>query len=225
VDSIPITLVDAALVLVLLLSALLAFARGFVHEVLSVGAWIGAIVAVIFALPYVRPIARQFIELPLLADVAAGGVVFVVAMVALSLVTRAIARRVRTSALNAVDRSLGFVFGLVRGALIVCLAYIAFDWLVVKQEQPAWVREAKSMPLVEKGSEWLKSLVNFEGRSRHATGEMVGERLRRTLETERMVRDMINPEPKSTAPIEDPARKGYTDRERRELERLLDGDR
>ena len=76
----PFTIADLAIVGILLVSAVLAFARGFVHEVLSMAAWIGAAFAVVFGLPYARPIARQFISLPLLADVAAGGVIFIVAL-------------------------------------------------------------------------------------------------------------------------------------------------
>ena len=145
----PFTVTDLAIVGVLLISAVLAFARGFVHEVLSMAAWLGAAVAVIFALPYARPIAREFISLPLLADVAAGGVIFIVALLALSLLTRAVSRRVQDSALNAVDRSLGFLFGLLRGAALVCLAYIPVNWLLAPSEQPEWIRDARSRPLVE----------------------------------------------------------------------------
>ena len=142
----PLTLADLAIIGILLVSAVLAFARGFVHEVLSMGAWVGAAFAVIFGLPLVRPFARSVISLPLLADFAAGGVIFILALLVLSLATRAIARQVQGSALNAVDRSLGFVFGLLRGAVLVCLAYIPLAWLMSPGEQPTWIREARALP-------------------------------------------------------------------------------
>src|SRR6266478_5764826 len=93
------------------LSALFAFARGFVKEALSIGAWIGASVIALYGLPHARPFAKQFIASPMLADIAAGAVLFVVSLVVLSLITSMIASRVKNSALSAVDRALGLVFG------------------------------------------------------------------------------------------------------------------
>ena len=120
--ELPFTFLDIAIGVVLLISGLLAFVRGFVHEVLAVGAWIGAIVVAVFGFPYHRPYARDLIPHELVADAAAGAAIFVVALVVLSLLTRALSDRVKDSALNALDRSLGFVFGLLRGAVLVCLA-------------------------------------------------------------------------------------------------------
>ena len=120
--ELPFTFLDIAIGIVLLVSGLLAFVRGFVHEVLAVGAWVGAIFIAVFGFPYLRPYARDLIPHELAADVAAGAAIFVVALVVLSLLTRALSDRVKDSALNALDRSLGFVFGLLRGAVLVCLA-------------------------------------------------------------------------------------------------------
>jgi len=226
VPDFPFTVADLAVVGVLLVSAVLAFARGFVHEVLSMGAWIGAAAAVIFGLPYARPFAGQFIAMPLLADVAAGGVIFIAALLVLSLLTRALARRVQDSALNAVDRSLGFLFGILRGALLVCLAYIPIAWLMPAGEQPAWLRDARSRPMVEQGSTILRSTVESERAPLKQALDPDRERARKALETERMVRDMMAPDPKTPAPAgaKSPAH-GYSDGERRDLERLIDSDR
>lgn len=221
----PFTVADLAVIGILLVSAVLAFARGFVHEVLSMTAWIGAGFAVVFGLPYARPFARELISLPLLADVAAGGVIFIVALLILSLLTRAVSRRVQDSALNAVDRSLGFVFGLLRGALLVCLAYIPLAWLMSPGEQPAWLHDARTRPLVEQGAGIIQAL--FDGRQPAAKQafDPVRERARKALETERMVRDMMTPDPKTPPSGGKPASQGYTEGERRDLERLIDSDR
>jgi membrane protein required for colicin V production len=216
-----VTAADFAVLAVLGLSALLALARGFIHEVLSVGGWVGAVFAVIFGLPLIRPWARELITLPLLADVIAGGVIFVIALIGCSFLTRAVTNRVRDSALNAVDRSLGVVFGLVRGALLVCLAYIFIEWLVPKAEQPPWILQSRSLPLVERGSGWLRSLVG----AGVAESDSAADPVRRTLDSERMAREMMSPDPKSPSQSGNGAEKGYGDKERRELERLLEGNR
>ena len=221
--DLPFTIADLAIVGVLLISAVLAFARGFVHEVLSMTAWLGAALAVVFGLPYARPIAHQFILLPLLADVAAGGVIFIVTLLILSLLTRAVSRQVQDSALNAVDRSLGFLFGLLRGAVLVCLAYIPVVWLMAPSEQPAWIRDARSRPLVEQGAVMIQSLFDTQQVPAQQTLDPSG-RVRKALETERMVRDMMSPDPKSPQSGKFSSQ-GYTEGERRDLERLIDSDR
>jgi membrane protein required for colicin V production len=84
----PVNVTDIAVIVVLLISALLAYARGFVHEVLAVAGWVGAIFATIYGFPYARPYARSLIPVELIADLVAGLVIFVVTLVLLSFVTR-----------------------------------------------------------------------------------------------------------------------------------------
>jgi membrane protein required for colicin V production len=223
VSDLPLTVADIAIFVVLGLSGLLAFFRGFIQEVLSVAAWVGAVAAVVFGLPIARPVARSLITEPLIADIVAGAVLFVLALIVLSLITGQIAQGVRSSSLNALDRSLGFAFGLVRGAFIVCLSYIAIVWLVPPPEQPAWIRDAKTLPLVEEGARWLRSLVPAEPVER-AGANPTHEQMRRVLETERLVRDIISPEPRSADDGGTSGDEGYGERDRRELERLLGGE-
>jgi membrane protein required for colicin V production len=225
VSDFPLTVADGAVLAVLVLSGLLAFARGFVQEVLSVAAWIGAIIAVIFALPLVRPLAQQVIDQPLVADIAAGGAIFLVALIVLSILTGMIAKRVKSSQLNAVDRSLGFLFGAARGALVVCLAYLAVNWLVPPHDRPTWLREARSLPLVESGALWLKDVVTRYTGTVEEHADPARQHLRKVLETERLARDMMSPEPKSPDLRDSVPEQGYGQRERRELERLIGTER
>ena len=169
-----VTMLDIGVIALLLISALLAYARGLVHEVLSVAGWIGAIFATIYGFPYLKPYARELTTINILADLGAGTVIFVVSLVLLSLFTRAISKRVKDSGLNAVDRSLGFLFGLLRGALVVVVAYIGLELVIAKDEQPEWVLHARSMELVDPGAALLKSLIpkNFSGA---VAGKSTGE--------------------------------------------------
>ncbi len=220
--DLPVTFADLIVLLVLVLSALLAFARGFVHEVLAVAGWIGAILATIYGLPYVRPYARTLVDNPAVADIAAGLALFLVSLVILSLLTRAISQRIRDSQLNALDRSLGFVFGLVRGVVLLAILYLAVDWLVPPPNQPAWIRDARSMPLVEGAADVLKSVIpDAEVKKGATTAEGAVQDARKALETHKMLRDMMSPEPGRGSGNGDTAVNGYSAQERREFERLL----
>lgn len=220
----PLSAADAIVVLVLLVSALLAFVRGFVHEVLLIGSWVGAVLAVVFLLPPVRPLARAYIAPELLADGVAIAGLFVVSLIVLSIVTRAIARRVKDSPANAIDRSLGFIFGLARGAVLVCLVYLAMEWFIPPAKQPDWVQNALSRPLVERGAGAIRDLVESQWDLPMERVREAADTPSKILETERLVRDIMQPEPKQPGPPRSDVDKGYEDSERRNLERLLSGD-
>src|SRR5690348_9186449 len=121
-SSLPINGLDLTVGLVLLISALLAFLRGFVQETLSVGAWIGATFGALYGVRYVHPYAREVIPLDWAADAAATVVLFLLILFVLSIATNMIAQTVQRSSLNPLDRSLGFLFGIMRGAVILCVA-------------------------------------------------------------------------------------------------------
>ncbi len=219
-DSLPVNVADAGVGVVLLVSALLAFARGFVHEVLAVGGWIGAIAATIYAFPYAKPLAREYIPFDLAADIAAGVVIFVGALVVLSMITRAIANRVKASALNALDRALGFLFGVLRGAVLVCLAYLVLDWMLPREDHPQSVREARTLTYVQTGAALLETLVPEEAARRGARAATeTEEKARQMFETQKVFREMLAPATKG-APSSDPS--GYGRGERQGMDRLIE---
>lgn len=158
-DNLPISPVDLGILVLLLISGLLAFSRGFVHEALAVAGWVGAALAVLFLLPYVSPYLRENISNIWLADGIGAAVIFIIALMLFSLVAHRIASAVQDSALGPVDRSLGFVFGLVRGAAIVCVAYLIYAWMVPPAEFPSWLRDARSLPVAQAGGAFLLELV------------------------------------------------------------------
>lgn len=222
-DSLPVNVTDIAVIVVLLISALLAYARGFVHEVLAVAGWVGAIFATIYGFPYAKPYARSLIPIELVADIVAGVVIFVVTLVLLSFVTRGAAGLVKASALNFLDRSLGFLFGLARGGVLVCVAYLLLAWLIPPGEQPAWLRSARSMPLIERGAVLLRELVPADtaAAGSKAAGN-VQNKAEKILETQKVFRDMLTVEPKAQ---DAGTGEGYNRNERREMERLIEGSR
>ena len=147
------TWVDGALAAVVLVSAAIAFFRGLVREVLSLGAWVGAAAAAFFARPFLLPHTAGLIDPPWAADAAGAGAVFLVALIILKLLTNAIADRVQESSLGGVDRVLGLAFGAARGAVVLVLAYILAGMFA--PETSAWpdaVKQARSLPLVAEGA-------------------------------------------------------------------------
>lgn len=219
-DSLPVNVTDIGVGVVLLVSALLAYARGFVHEVLAVGGWIGAIFTTIYGFPYAKPFARDLIELQWVADLTTGTVLFIVSLVILSIITRTISNRVQASMLNALDRSLGFLFGILRGAVLVSLAYVGVEMVQPVSEQPPWLRSARSMPVIEAGARLLRSLIPDDEDDAAATDAR--EKAQRILDAEKAMRQMLSAQPKAK---DTGAPGGYGPNERRDMERLIDSSR
>jgi membrane protein required for colicin V production len=148
------TWVDAAVLAVVLTSGVLALARGLVREVLGAGAWIGAFAAAAWGLPYVRPLAAKLIANPAWVDPACFVAIFLIVLILLMLVVAAFARAVRGSALGGVDRTLGLLFGLARGAALVIVAYIVAAMVVPITQWPEPVLNARSLNPVYHGANW-----------------------------------------------------------------------
>ncbi|MCU0890104.1 MAG: CvpA family protein [Rubritepida sp.] len=163
------TWVDGALLFVLIVSAILAFLRGFVREFLGVAAWIGAAFAAFWALEPLSAMIADAIEPAWLADAIVIGAVFLAVLVVLKLVIHALAGRVQDSPLGGVDRSLGALFGLARGGAIAVFGYVlAGMFFPAVDRWPEPVREARALPYVVDGARWLAAQLPEEYRPRIA---------------------------------------------------------
>src|SRR5208282_708235 len=155
----PITLLDIVLIVVMLVSGLLAMVRGFMREVLSIIAWVLAAVATLYSYGKLLPYAKQYFNNDVVAAVAVVGGVFLVTLLVVSILTVRISDMVLDSRVGALDRTLGFLFGLARGLVIVVVAFLFFTWLVPERSQPEWVRGAKSKVVLQSTGQWLMSML------------------------------------------------------------------
>jgi membrane protein required for colicin V production len=151
------TWVDLVVLGVLAVSALLAFMRGFVREVLGIGAWVAAVAVAIWAFPYARPHFRDWLGTPDLVDPITFAAVFIVTLLVLLLICHWVGGLVRGSVLGGVDRTLGLVFGLIRGAALVVFAYIAAGLVIPVDRWPEPVLQARSLPVAYRGAVWARS--------------------------------------------------------------------
>ena len=144
----PITLLDGILLAITLFSGVLAMVRGFSREVLSVASWAIAAAAAFYFYKQAVPFVQPYIDSEVLAQAAAAGAIFLVTLVIATIITMKIADFIIDSSVGALDRTLGFVFGAARGVLLVVVAMLFFNWLA-QNNQPTWVTNAKSKPLLD----------------------------------------------------------------------------
>ncbi|MFN4100476.1 MAG: CvpA family protein [Pararhodobacter sp.] len=137
------TLVDAAVALVIIVSAILAYSRGLVREVLAIAGWIVAAVAGFVLAPTFEPLVR---EIPYVGDIlgdsceltviAAFAAVFAIMLVVVALFTPLFSSLIRNSALGGIDQGLGFFFGVLRGIVLIAVALMVFERAVPQGTVP-----------------------------------------------------------------------------------------
>ncbi|SDW50103.1 CvpA family protein [Roseicitreum antarcticum] len=128
------TVVDAVVAVVIVISAILAYSRGFVREALAIAGWVAAAILAFILAPTAEPLVR---EIPYVGDflgdsceltiIAAFALVFAIVLVLTSLFTPLFSSLVRRSALGGIDQGLGFFFGVLRGGLLVAVALMVFE--------------------------------------------------------------------------------------------------
>jgi membrane protein required for colicin V production len=128
------TIVDGIVALVIVVSALLAYSRGFVREGMAIAGWlVAALLGFMFgvqATPLIKeiPVVGDF-----LADSCELGViggffaVFAVALIVVSIFTPLLSSAIQRSALGSLDQGLGFLFGVLRGVILVAIALVIVD--------------------------------------------------------------------------------------------------
>ena len=215
-EELPINLVDLAIALILLISAALAFLRGVVRELFFIAALVAATAATYYGFARAQPLARELIGVPLIGDAAAGAAIFAVTLVFVVLIGGVFSRAVRSVGLGALDRSFGLLFGLARGALIVCIAYILVIWVLPPEERPDAMREARAMPLVAYGAELVLLAIPFGARAEWASA--AGGTAAPALDAREAFQKLISPPPY----VEQKGAPGYTSAQRKALERLIE---
>ena len=141
-------------------------------------------------MPYLTP----YIHKEVIAQAAAAAIVFFVTLIVVSLFTVRLSDAILDSKIGALDRSLGFVFGVARGFLLAVVAFAIFNWLVSEKQQPEWVKNARTRPVLTETADRIVAMLPtdaaqtingwIESHANAATNELVADRQRRCFAPE-----------------------------------------
>lgn len=167
-------IVDILVLAVLFISALIAFFRGFIREVLTIAAVVGGVAAAYFGGPLLSPVMRGWLGVKVppeagaevqqlfgvlpydtVADALSYGAVFIVVVIALSVLSHFMAEAARSIGLGAIDRTLGFIFGLARGVLLLGILYLPILFFIDQDSKAAWFSGSKTHFYLEKVSQGI----------------------------------------------------------------------
>lgn len=161
---------DAVVMGIIFLSAVLAFFRGFMKEILSLLAWLGAAIITLYAFPTVTEKIEPYVGNEKIAAGFATLGTYIIALLTISIFNSILLKYLKTDEAGGFDKILGLAFGVLRGAFIVSLGFLLFMLVVPKEENyPLWVKEAKTQPYASQGAlliaemapDYLKDMKNL----------------------------------------------------------------
>lgn len=161
---IPSSTTDIVLLAILVLSAVFAMYRGFIREFLAIISWVAAFVITIYFFNQANVIMLELVPNDMIAAGLTAILLFIVSLVVFSLISASLSDVIHKTPLSSVDRLLGLGFGVVRGALVICLMYFGVSWAYAEKPMPEWLSKSKSLPLVQRGADYLATLVPEEQR-------------------------------------------------------------
>lgn len=162
-------LLDTIIAIVILLSVIVAFFRGFIKEMLTIVNLAGAAAAAYFMGPILLPSFKNWlgagekgkeifgvIPPSVMANFLSYAAVFFCVFIILSLAGMAIASGAKAMGLGPADRVLGMIFGALRGFLIVFLIYAPFGYFMGKDKLPEWAKDSLSVSALDSSYQWTQ---------------------------------------------------------------------
>ena len=211
-------MLDIFVLISTLFISLIGFSCGLVRLSLWLSGWIGATLLTFYGFDQVRPIARDFIESDFLANMAAGGLLFVGSLIIFTIISQAISRKVRGSSLSFLDRSLGLLAGIILSMLISIIGFIGAVWAIKPSLEPSkkpdWIENSKMFPILDWGSREVFLLLPKN--LKKDLDFLFSEKTQPDNSFEKLLA------PK-TKILKKEKRSGYSDKERREMDRLIQG--
>jgi membrane protein required for colicin V production len=229
-------IIDIVVAVVVLASALISFMRGFIREVLTIAGVVGGILAAVFMGPVFAPVVRDWfgvaegskdklfdiIPMEIVADATAYGVIFIAVVIVLSVLSHFISGAVKAMGLGPVDRTLGVLFGIARGLVLVGLFYLPFHVIMKQDKKEEFFKDSGTYYYLEKISGAMAQYLPESDDVKKTVDEKTDDLIKKKLEDQHLLggdtkTDESAPE---TAKPEEKG-EGYKDDQREKLDKLF----
>ncbi|CEF53427.1 CvpA family protein [Acetobacter ghanensis] len=157
--------IDAISLIIVALSTLHGLWRGFTQQALGLLSWAVAILLAFRFHAVPVPWLSRFIHSPTGLQLASFALVLLFFLVAGYLLAAAIVRMVRATPLDGLDRTLGGLFGIARGACVVVLLFMAGQWLLQPEDMAAIEANGRLTPYIRAAATHIHPyLVEFDAK-------------------------------------------------------------
>lgn len=142
---------DVSIIFFIIVSALFSFSRGFSQEVLSLFSWVSSFFISFFCSKFLVKYVNYLINNFFISKVSSYILVFIISLFILSYLTSKFSYNVKKSSVGTIDRSLGFLFGIARGYILLCLILFTISNFYF-EKLPKWLDESKMNYLLMYGA-------------------------------------------------------------------------
>ena len=139
---------DLIILVIILVSGFFAFFRGFSLELLSITGWVISFLGSYLYGNNLTNIANKYINNILISTTLSYVVIFVIIFSIFTFLTRKFSFFIKESYLGILDKSLGFIFGLLRGYVLVGLSFFAFDYFY-QGKRIDFIEKSKIIPVIK----------------------------------------------------------------------------
>ena len=150
-DNFSPLLFDVLILVIIFVSIIVSVFRGFIRDLLSILVWISAIALGVFGATNITPFLSEYISHIAWLGWAVGIIITIISLFVGSILNNYFIKSLKWGGPSTIDRSLGFLFGLVRGIFLVSLAYISIQAFLAKESTPYWFKESKLKFLLQNG--------------------------------------------------------------------------
>lgn len=231
-------IIDIVAALVVLASALISFMRGFIREVLTIAGVVGGILAAVFIGPALAPTVRlwfgvvdgqetkklfDMIPMEIVADATTYGVIFIGVVIILSVLSHVMSGAARAVGLGPVDRTLGVLFGVARGLLLLGVVYLPFHVWMGENEKEKLFKDSQSHYFIEQISAAMAQYLPESDDVKKQVDDTTTDLIKQKLEAQHLLGGDKKEEGKEDQPALKPEDgKGYQDEQREKLDKLFD---
>lgn len=228
---------DVIILIIIGISALIAYSRGLMKEVMSIVGWVLGCIVVIYLLPIINPFTMNYVKNGTFAGILTAVVILIAFLVCWVLFTAKVVGKVRTSKLSSLDRMLGLFFGIARACLLIILCYILIGWIVPADKQSPILQESKYYTLAGTFAEPIEQLIPEETLEKIKNSSFLSnpskekeeetkkqEEKQEKAEQEELFEKLTQPkiQKKKTTPKVQENFDGYNKSERANLDRLIE---
>ena len=150
-DNFSPILFDVLILVIIFVSIIVSVFRGFIRDLLSILVWISAIALGVFGATNITPFLSEYISHIAWLGWAVGIIITIISLFVGSILNNYFIKSLKWGGPSTIDRSLGFLFGLVRGIFLVSLTYISIQTFLAKESTPYWFKESKLKFLLQNG--------------------------------------------------------------------------
>jgi len=148
-DILTIDPTDLVILIIIFCFGLFSLFRGFIKELFSIIGWIVAIFLAVFFTPFV--LSKIQVVLPSISfrPLIAGIIIALIIYILFRILGGLFQKKLGKANISAINRSLGFLLGVVKGYALVCITIFITKAFLNEAEYPNWLRTSKSLPLME----------------------------------------------------------------------------